>query len=118
MTRPSARAFLFDLACVAALVVVGTRNHETDTGIADVAGVAAPFVLALLVSRASPVVRRDPTSLGAGAFAWACTVAAGMTLRNLVFDRGTALPFVIVATTFLGLTMLGWRTAANRTRPG
>jgi hypothetical protein len=38
----------------------------------------------------------------------------GMVLRNLVFDRGTAPAFVIVATAFLGATMLGWRRLATR----
>jgi hypothetical protein len=37
-----------------------------------------------------------------------------MLLRNLVFDRGTALPFIIVATIFLGATMYGWRALAAR----
>jgi NADH:ubiquinone oxidoreductase subunit H len=32
-----------------------------------------------------------------------------MVLRNLVFNRGTALAFVIVATVFLFATMTGWR---------
>jgi hypothetical protein len=30
-------------------------------------------------------------------------------LRNMVFNRGTAAAFVIVATVFLGITMFGWR---------
>ena len=33
---------------------------------------------------------------------WPVTVAVGMVLRNLVFDRGTALPFIIVATIVTG----------------
>jgi hypothetical protein len=42
------------------------------------------------------------------------TVAVGMLLRNLVFDRGTALPFIIVATCFTGALLVGWRLVANR----
>jgi hypothetical protein len=42
------------------------------------------------------------------------TVLMGMVLRNFAFDRGTALPFVIVATLFLAATMLGWRAVAAR----
>jgi hypothetical protein len=37
-----------------------------------------------------------------------------MVLRHFVFDRGTALPFVVVATLFLAATMLGWRALAAR----
>ena len=34
-----------------------------------------------------------------------------MLLRNLVFDDGTATAFVIVATLFLALFIVGWRLA-------
>ena len=40
---------------------------------------------------------------------WPITVLVGMIVRNLVFDRGTATSFVIVATIFLGVTLVGWR---------
>jgi hypothetical protein len=45
---------------------------------------------------------------------WGYTVVMGMVLRNLVFDRGTALAFIIVATVFLGITMFGWRALVAR----
>jgi hypothetical protein len=45
---------------------------------------------------------------------WGYTVVMGMVLRNLVFDRGTALAFIIVATVFLGITMFGWRALLAR----
>jgi hypothetical protein len=31
-----------------------------------------------------------------------------------VFDRGTAVAFIIVATVFLGITMFGWRALLAR----
>jgi uncharacterized membrane protein required for colicin V production len=34
-----------------------------------------------------------------------------MLLRNLLFDDGTATAFVIVATLFLGVFIVGWRLA-------
>jgi hypothetical protein len=37
-----------------------------------------------------------------------------MVLRNLVFDRGTALPFIIVATIVTGVFLVGWRLAVAR----
>ena len=40
-------------------------------------------------------------------------------IQREVFERGTAPAFVIVATVFLGATMLGWRALAERlTTPG
>jgi hypothetical protein len=54
-----------------------------------------------------------------GFIIWPVTVAVGMVLRNLVFDRGTALPFIIVATLVLGVFLVGWRLVAARvSRPG
>jgi Protein of unknown function (DUF3054) len=34
-------------------------------------------------------------------------------LRRMVFHNGTAIAFVIVATLFLGLGLVGWRVVAN-----
>ena len=49
---------------------------------------------------------------------WPVTVVVGMVLRNLVFDRGTALPFIIVATVVIGVFLVGWRMIAGRLSPG
>ncbi len=102
---------VLDAACVLLLVVVGTRNHDTDDGVLAVLGVGVPFWIALAAVHAVPVVRRRADETGSGAIVWVATVAVGMTLRNLVFDRGTAAAFIVVATVFLGTTMLGWRVA-------
>ena len=40
---------------------------------------------------------------------WPVTILVGMVVRNLVFDRGTATSFVIVATLFVGAFVVGWR---------
>ena len=114
---------VLDAVCVLLLIVVGTRNHDTDDGVLAVLAVLAvglPFWIALAVVHAIPPVRRSAAETGTGAIVWMATVAIGMTLRNLVFDRGTAAAFIVVATVFLGITMLGWRSArhpgANLTR--
>ena len=111
LTRDSARALALDILCVMALVVIGTRNHDTDTGVSGVFFVAAPFLSALLVMHVVLTVLKKTTMTVA---IWLGTVGYGMLLRNLAFDRGTALPFVIVATLFLGATMFGWRALAAR----
>jgi Protein of unknown function (DUF3054) len=112
-SRDAYKALAFDILCVMALVIIGTRNHETDTGISGVLFVAAPFLIAVTsVHGLFAAQRRELTVV----WAWIGTVAIGMLLRNLVFDRGTALPFVIVATLFLGATMYGWRAIAARRR--
>jgi hypothetical protein len=43
-----------------------------------------------------------------------------MVVRRLVFDDGTAAAFVVVATVFLGVFLVGWRltlSAVERRRP-
>ena len=112
-SRDAYKALAFDILCVMALVVIGTRNHETDTGVFGVLFVAAPFLIAVTSVHGLFAAQRRELTVG---WAWMGTVAIGMLLRNLVFDRGTALPFVIVATLFLGATMYGWRAIEARRR--
>ena len=115
--RSAAAAAVVDVACVALLVVIGTRNHDTDTGAGAVFGVAVPFLVALAVGWLAARAWRDPLSPRTAATVWGSTVVLGMVLRNVAFDRGTAPAFVIVASLFLAGTMWGWRAvAARRTR--
>jgi hypothetical protein len=44
-----------------------------------------------------------------GVTVWLATAAIGLLLRRVVWDRGTALSFVIVATVVLGVLLVGWR---------
>ena len=114
MNRSALRSTLFDAVCILALVVIGTRNHDTDTGISGVLFVGLPFWIALVASRAIPRTRAETMSNAAATATWVTTVVIGMVLRNLVFDRGTAVPFVIVASLFLFASMFGWRALARR----
>jgi hypothetical protein len=110
MNRDWLRCVINDAACVVALVVVGTRNHDTDTGLGGVSYVAAPFLIGLVVAQLLLLMpSHKQFSLVGGVATAAITVSVGMVLRNLAFNRGTALAFVIVATVFLLATMTGWR---------
>lgn len=95
-------------------VAVGRRNHNESAGISGVIEVALPFLVALicgwLVSRAW----RAPNALASGAVIWLVTVVLGLTLRNLLFDRGIATPFIIVATLVLGALIAGRRLLSHR----
>lgn len=110
-TRDATKALAFDIVCVMALVIIGTRNHDTDTGISGVLYVAAPFLISVAAVHGLFALQRRELTV---AWAWLGTVTIGMLLRNLVFNRGTALPFIIVATIFLGATMYGWRAIVAR----
>ncbi len=111
MNRDAARALAFDAVCVLALVVIGTRNHDTDTGLTGVLSVGAPFLIALVLVHGVLLATNKQSMTVA---VWLGTVGIGMLLRNVVFGRGTALAFVIVATVFLGASMFGWRSVAAR----
>ena len=114
MSRTALRAFAFDALCILLMVVIGTRNHKTDTGITGILFVAAPFWIAMSLAHLAPLLRRKNRQDPNPYMVWGYTVVMGMLLRNMVFNRGTAAAFVIVATVFLGITMFGWRAVVAR----
>ncbi len=115
MNRSALRALAFDIICIFVFVVIGTRNHKTDTGLSGVLFVAAPFLISVIGSRIfMRIQKRDVFSVENGVTVVLFTTAIGLLLRRFVFDRGTATAFVIVATVFLFTTMLGWRFIVAR----
>ena len=114
MSRTALRAFAFDALCILLMVVIGTRNHKTDTGISGILFVAAPFWIAMSLTHLAPLLQRKNRKDPSPYMVWGYTVIMGMLLRNMVFNRGTAAAFVIVATVFLGITMFGWRAVVAR----
>ena len=111
------RALAYDVLCVLALVIIGTRNHNEDTGFTGVLFVATPFLIAVVGSRVyTRLLKRGELTVEEGVTVVLFTVAVGMILRRFAFDRGIATAFIIVATVFLGSTMLGWRAIAARRR--
>jgi FtsH-binding integral membrane protein len=96
------------------MVVIGTRNHKTDTGVTGILFVAAPFWIAMSLTHLAPLLQRKNRQDTNPYMVWGYTVIMGMLLRNMVFNRGTALAFIIVATVFLGITMFGWRAVVAR----
>ena len=114
MSRTALRALLFDALCVLLMVVIGTRNHKTDTGITGILFVAAPFWIATAVAHLAPLLQLVKKAEPHVVVVWGYTILMGMLLRNFVFNRGTAPAFVIVATVFLGITMFGWRALLAR----
>jgi hypothetical protein len=102
-----------DVFVVVAFVAIGRRNHDENPGIAGLVDTAAPFVLGLAIAWVIARAWREPWSWTTGLVVWVGTVAAGMLLRRFVFDDGTALSFVIVASVFLGTFLNGWRAVAR-----
>ena len=117
MNRRVVIAGLADILAIIVFVAIGRRNHNEGTTIGNIAGVAAPFLIALLAGWIAARAWARPMQVEAAFIIWPVTVALGMVLRNLVFDRGTALPFIIVATAVTGVFLVGWRMVAARAMP-
>lgn len=92
-----------------AFVVIGREDHGFASEVSDYARVAAPFLVGLAVSGIALRAWRDPLRLRTGVGLAVGTVVIGMLARRFLWDDGTALSFVLVATAFIVAGMLGWR---------
>lgn len=98
-------AAVIDVVCVSAFVALGIRSHGEGASFLQV---AAPFLAALAVAWLVAAPLRAPESVKAGVVIWLVTLVGGMLLRRTMGD-GTAATFILVATTFLAVTLIGWR---------
>lgn len=121
MPRRTIVAAALDVASILAFVAIGRAEHD-DGGASDAAsdglldgtaGTAAPFLLGLAVAWLATRGWRRPQSIVTGLTIWPVTVLVGMIARRALFDDGTAPAFVIVATLFTGLCLVGWRAVAR-----
>lgn len=108
-TRPSQRAVvtaaIVDIAAVVVFVAIGRRNHNEGTALSGIIGVAAPFLIALGISWIGLRTWREPFNRASLVATWVITVVIGLFFRRLVFDRGIATAFIIVATITLGVLL-------------
>ena len=115
MGRRVVLAAAVDIVAVVVFVAAGRRSHdEGGSVVTGTLGVAAPFLIALGLGWLAARAWRRPFELSTGALVWVVTVVVGMLLRRVVFDRGTAMSFVVVATVVTGVLLLGWRAVAGR----
>lgn len=107
--RRIAIAATFDTAAIVLFVAIGRRSHDEGNTVGGIVRVAAPFLIGLAAGWLVARAWKAPTSTTTGMVIWPVTVAVGMVLRRFVFDDGTALSFIIVATLFIGALLIGWR---------
>ncbi len=118
--RPSdPAAFGIDLVSVLAFVVLGRRSHDEGSAVLGTLTTAWPFLVGaglgwvtLLLLRRTGGREWAGRSMPAGGVVLAETVVVGMALRALTRDT-PPVSFLVVATTFLALFLLGWRGAAS-----
>jgi hypothetical protein len=107
-------ALVVDGLCIVLFVVIGRRNHDEGSTIGDILHTAGPFLIALSFAWIGAYKqRRLAYSWRFGVPLWLSTVVFGLIFRRFVFHSGTALAFVIVATLFLGLVLVGWRAVVS-----
>jgi hypothetical protein len=108
-TRLSQRAVVItavvDVVAVVVFVAIGRRNHDGSTSFLNILGVAAPFLIALGASWIGLRTWREPFNRASFVATWVITVIVGLLLRRVVFDRGIATSFIIVATITLGFLL-------------
>ena len=110
-------AAVIDIVSVIVFVAVGRKNHDESGSIyTGTLRVAAPFLAALLVGGLAARAWQAPAAARTGIVVWLATVVGGLLLRRFVFERGIALPFIIVASLFTLLLLVGWRLLAARIR--
>ena len=101
--------FLFLLLFVG----IGRRTHHDGGAFAGFANTLWPFVTGLLAGWAfTRWTHRNSLSPTSGLLIVLATVAIGMALR-VVSGQGIAFSFIIVATVFLSIFLVGWRFALS-----
>ena len=105
-------AAAIDVGVVTAFVAIGRNNHDEDPGVIGLLSTAAPFLVGLVVAWLVAKAWENPTSVRKALIIWPVAVAVAMIGRQLVGD-GTAISFMIVASVFLGVTLVGWRAATT-----
>jgi uncharacterized membrane protein YbjE (DUF340 family) len=106
-------AAVIDVVAVVLFVIIGRKNHNEGSAASGVLKVAAPFLIALALGWLAARAWKSPTAVGTGVIIWLVTIVGGLVLRKLVFDGGTAVPFIIVASLFNLATLVGWRFLAE-----
>lgn len=100
---------VLDVVFVVLFTVIGRVSHGEGLAFGGVAQTAWPFLAGAVLGWLVTAAWRRPLALvRSGIPIWVLTVAVGMLLR-VVSAQGIAFSFVVVATLFLGLFLLGWR---------
>ncbi len=111
----SVLAAALDAVLVVIFAAVGRRSHAEGLTLAGVAQTAWPFLVGTLAGwlLAQLTLESSPRSLTFGVVVVVASVVVGMLLRVFVTGAGTAVSFVVVATTVLAVFLLGWRLVAR-----
>ena len=104
--------WVFDAAVVVSFAIIGRNDHGFVSDFGDYLRVAAPFLIALGLAILAVRAWKRPLDLRTGLALAVGTLVIGMLLRRFMWDDGTAVSFVVVASAYLIAGMLGWRLVA------
>jgi hypothetical protein len=106
-------SIVLDVVFVVLFTVIGRVSHGEGLAFGGVIQTAWPFLAGTVLGWLVTAGWRRPLALvRTGIPIWVLTVAVGMVLR-VVSAQGIAFSFVIVATIFVGLFLLGWRAVVT-----
>lgn len=111
-------AIAADVVSVLAFVLLGRNAHDEGNAVTGTLIVVLPFLIGVAAGWIVERAWLNPfQAWPSGVVVWLTTLVTGLVLRRFVFDgdgeRGTATAFVIVATLFTCLFMIGWRLVAT-----
>jgi hypothetical protein len=106
--RIPALAFAADVIAVVVFAAVGRISHAEAESLSGLLATAAPFLIGLVASWATPVVRAHPVGIRAGAVVLAGTAVLGLLLRA-AFTWRLPLSFAVVTIVSLAVLLIGWR---------
>jgi hypothetical protein len=101
-------AFSADVVAVIVFAAVGRASHAESDDILGLLATMAPFLVGLVASWATPIVRAQPSGVRAGLAVLVGTAVIGLLLR-FAFTERLPLSFAIVTVVSLGVLLLGWR---------
>ena len=107
---------MLDAGCVVVFVVIGRHTHHNGDTLSGIWHTAWPFLAGLAIGLAVTRFWRRPVAIvPAGIGALVGAAGAGMLIRVLA-GQGTEAAFVVVASAFLALFLIGWRALVKVTR--
>ena len=110
VTRTVQLAAVIDIVSILVFVMLGRKSHHEDGSfLSATLKVAAPFLIALVAGWVVARAWKSPTAFSTGIQIWLVTIVGGMLLRHFAFSKSTATAFIIVASTFTLVFLVGWR---------
>ncbi|MFC9517970.1 DUF3054 domain-containing protein [Nocardiaceae bacterium NPDC056970] len=113
-------AAVADILFVVIFALLGRTSHEEGLDVGGLFTTAWPFLTGLAAGWVITFgLYRDKFDallpVPTGVIVWLSTLVLGMLLR-VVSDQGTAFSFILVATSFLALFLIGWRAIYQAVR--